>query len=94
MRQGARIVTDCDIAINQNLKRIQRGKLLLTADDKTAKTIKKALTDLEQGYTQVVGQEGIFSDLKDYDFNETYIADKIYQLKLTKPNNFLLFLKN
>lgn len=81
LKQGARIVADCDIAINQNLKRIQRGKLLLTADDKTAKTIKKALSDLEDGYTQIVGQEGIFSDLKNYDFNEMYFADKIYQLK-------------
>jgi hypothetical protein len=81
LKQGARIVADCDIAINQNLKRIQRGKLLLTANDKTAITIKKALSDLEDGYTQVIGQEGIFNDLKNYDFNEMYFADKIYQLK-------------
>lgn len=81
LKHGARIVTDCDIAINQNLKRIQRGKLLLTPNDKIAITIKKALSDLEDGYTQVIGQEGIFNDLKNYDFNEIYVADKIYQLK-------------
>lgn len=89
LKNGARLLTDCDIAIRQNLKRVQRGKLLLVDTEKTAKNVKKALTDLESGESQVVGQEGIFTQVEQLDLSEVYLCDKIYDLKTRYLNEIL-----